>query len=522
MLRSLKVLVAVLCAMGLTACSAGSGSSWLDDAASTGPEYDGDLKIVAATELAPLEPVLEQASESLGFDITMTTESGTLENSRSLKQGTFDDHYDATWFATNRYARIIGADSKLGKEFSVARSPVALGVHKDVAQKHGWDTTQPTWQEIADSGITFGMTDPSTSNSGFSALSAATTAFADTGRALTEEDIYKATDKVQDLFSNQTLTSGSSGWLADRFREHPEQADAILNYESVLYQLQDEGADLQVVIPSDGVISADYPLTSLRSSPDEDAEAKVQALADWMRDSSELLKTYHLRVDDSDLPGTMFELPYPANEKTAQALEAAFAHELRKPGNTALVLDTSGSMEGERIDLLKSSLRPLIDGSADGNTEEEGQVAFRNREQIKLMPYSSEAQPVTRAVMDTENMGSAKELADRVENLHAEGETATFDSVLKSFDELGTGEGDIGTVVLMTDGEVTRGRTFAQFKEAYEQLPPDKKEIPVFVILYGEANVQEMEELAQLTGGKTFNALNGDLAGAFEEIRAYQ
>ena len=156
MLRSLKVLGALLCAMGLTACSAASDSSWLDDAVSDGKEYDGDLNIVAATELAPLEPVLEQASEALGFDITMTTESGTLENSRSLKQGTFDNHYDATWFATNRYARIIGADSKLGKEFSVARSPVALGVHKDVAVKHGWDTTQPTWQEIADSGITFG------------------------------------------------------------------------------------------------------------------------------------------------------------------------------------------------------------------------------------------------------------------------------------------------------------------------------------------------------------------------------
>ena len=173
MLRSLKAFVAVSCMMTLAACSAVSGNSWLDDSTSSEQEQDGDLKIVAATELAPLEPVLEQASEELGFDITMTTESGTLENSRSLQQGTFDRHYDATWFATNRYARIIGADSKLGKEFSVARSPVALGVHKDVARKHGWDTTQPTWQEISDSGITFGMTDPSTSNSGFSALSEA-------------------------------------------------------------------------------------------------------------------------------------------------------------------------------------------------------------------------------------------------------------------------------------------------------------------------------------------------------------
>lgn len=521
MFRSLKVLLVMLSAMALTACSAGDLFDDVDMPGS-GSSFSGGLNIVAATELKPLAPVLDDASQDLGFDITMTTEDGTLANSRSLKQGGFDGSYDATWFATNRYARIIGADEKLRKEHSVARSPVVLGVQPSVAKEKGWTTKQPTWQEIADSGITFGMTDPSTSNSGFSALSAATTAFADTGRALTEKDIRQATGKVQKLFSNQTLTSGSSGWLADRFREHPEQADAIFNYESVLYQLKDEGVDLEVVIPSDGVISADYPLSALASSPDQEAEAKVQALAEWFAEHPEKLRSYHLRVDDSDMPGTIFELPYPANEQTVSALEDAFAHELRNPGNTALVLDTSGSMEGERIDLLKNSLRPLIDGSADGSPDGEGQVAFRNREQIKLIPYSSEPQQPTRARVDLQNPATTKELADRVDRLVADGDTATFEAVLNAFNEVDTSSGEIGTVVLMTDGEVTRGRTFAQFKEAYEQLPPEKKEIPVFVILYGEANIQEMEELAQLTGGKTFDALNGDLAAAFEEIRAYQ
>lgn len=521
MFRSLKVLLVMLSAMALTACSAGDLFDDVDMPGS-GSSFSGGLNIVAATELKPLEPVLDDASQDLGFDITMTTEDGTLANSRSLKQGGFDGSYDATWFATNRYARIIGADEKLRKEHSVARSPVVLGVQPSVAKEKGWTTKQPTWQEIADSGITFGMTDPSTSNSGFSALSAATTAFADTGRALTEKDIRQATGKVQKLFSNQTLTSGSSGWLADRFREHPEQADAILNYESVLYQLKDEGVDLEVVIPSDGVISADYPLSALASSPDQEAEGKVQALAEWFAEHPEKLRSYHLRVDDSDMPGTIFELPYPANEQTVSALEDAFAHELRNPGNTALVLDTSGSMEGERIDLLKNSLRPLIDGSADGSPDGEGQVAFRNREQIKLIPYSSEPQQPTRARVDLQNPATTKELADRVDRLVADGDTATFEAVLNAVNEVDTSSGEIGTVVLMTDGEVTRGRTFAQFKEAYEQLPPEKKEIPVFVILYGEANIQEMEELAQLTGGKTFDALNGDLAAAFEEIRAYQ
>ena len=521
MFRPVKVLIAVLSAMALAACGVGD---LLDDPLTpgSGSSFNGDLSIVAATELKPLEPVLDDASRDLGFDISMTTEDGTLANSRTLKQGGFDGSYDAMWFATNRFARIIGADSKLGKEFSVARSPVALGVQSAVAKEQGWTTAQPTWQDIADSGITFGMTDPTTSNSGFSALSAATTAFADTGRALSEKDIRQATGKVQKLFSNQTLTSGSSGWLADRFREHPEQADAIFNYESVLYQLKDEGVDLEVVIPSDGVISADYPLSALASSKDNDAEGKVQALAEWFGEHPEKLKDYHLRVDDSDLPGTIFELPYPANEKTVDALGDAFAHELRNPGSTALVLDTSGSMEGERIELLKSSLRPLIDGSADGAPNGEGQVAFRNREQIKLIPYSSEPQQPTRARVDKDNPATTKELADRVDRLVADGDTATFEAVINALDEVDTTNGDIGTVVLMTDGEVTRGRTFAQFKNDYEQLPPEKQEIPVFVILYGEANIQEMQELAELTGGKTFDALNGDLAAAFEEIRAYQ
>lgn len=127
------------------------------------------------------------------------------------------------------------------------------------------------------------------------------------------------------------------------------------------------------------------------------------------------------------------------------------------------------------MDLLKSSLLPLFDGSADGSPDGEGQVAFRNREQIKLIPYSSEPQQPTRARVDKDKPATTKELADRVERLVTDGDTATFEAVLNAFDEVDTSGGDIGTVVLMTDGEVTRGRTFAQFKEAYEQLPEDKR-----------------------------------------------
>ncbi|MDK8624957.1 hypothetical protein [Corynebacterium appendicis] len=47
--------------------------------------------------------------------------------------------------------------------------------------------------------------------------------------------------------------------------------------------------------------------------------------------------------------------------------------------------------------------------------------------------------------------------------------------------------------------------------------PPGTGSIPVFVILYGEANEGDMKELADVTGGAVFDAINDDLSDAFKE-----
>lgn len=75
------------------------------------------LKIVAATELTDMEPFVHQASSDLGFDIEdieMEYDSGTLVNTRNLNDGAYRDKYDATWFATNAFAR-SSATSLLGR-----------------------------------------------------------------------------------------------------------------------------------------------------------------------------------------------------------------------------------------------------------------------------------------------------------------------------------------------------------------------------------------------------------------------
>ena len=220
--------------IALAACGTDSGETGGVDSAPKRSHGAADLTIVAATELKDLEGLVQEAADDLGFSIELLFPGGTLDNSQALKRGDFDGNVDATWFATNRYVNLIGASNKLADETKTATSPVAFGVWDEAAARLGWDTQQPTWAEFAQAAeqgeFTFGMTTPSSSNSGFSALVSVATAVADTGQAISPGDLELVSPTLKALFQAQSLVSGSSGWLAEAFVADPERADAIVNY----------------------------------------------------------------------------------------------------------------------------------------------------------------------------------------------------------------------------------------------------------------------------------------------------
>lgn len=521
--RWLTAVAALILPVLLVACGSDSPTSATGDR-----ELDSrPLRIVAATELADLQPAIDQAAEELGFPIDLTFPAGTLDNSQTLLNSGFDNDYDATWFATNRYVEIIGAAPKLADSTKIGMSPVAFGITTGKAQELGWDTRQPTWAEIAqaaaDGEITFGMTDPAASNSGFSALVSVSTALADTGQALTAADIDRITPQLQGFFTGQTLTSGSSGWLTDTFLDNRSRADALISYESVLHTEAQQTADLSVIIPADGVVSADYPLSTLAQPAHPQARAKVAALSEWLLDRPEIMTdTYRRPVGvTAELPPELssqllIELPFPATRTITDQLVAAFHNKLRPPGDTAFVLDTSGSMLGVRMDQLKQTLQELIDGS----TEEGG---FRDREQVSILPFADAPAAPVSVSFSTTDPSARSQLHYTVEGLRASGATAIYSALMNSYREVdGRGQGSLPSIVLMSDGEHTTGATFEEFREFHSTLPTNQADIPVFVILYGEANVDEMTAVAEMTGGKVFNALGGDLQAAFKEIRGYQ
>ncbi|MFG2551649.1 substrate-binding domain-containing protein [Streptomyces sp. NPDC048581] len=513
--RGGRLLAAALSALALlTACTSEKAT---DDPNPNAPR-PGTLRVLASSELSDMTPVLDRIADDTGIEVRPTY-MGTLDAVELLAKGKADGQYDALWLSSNDYLRLRPeAAKKVVSETPVMSSPVAIGVRSTTLGSLGWKPDDVTWsqieQAVQDGGLSYGMTDPARSNSGFATLVSVASALSGAQSALTDADVTKATPRLKEFFTGQKLTSGSSGWLATAYKRRGN-VDALLNYESVLKGIP----GLTVIRPKDGVVTADYPLSSLAST-NAATRDDVRRLTEALRteDVQRLIteRTHRRPVVASVTPapgldtGRRRELPFPGSRSVADGLLDSYENELRRPSRTVYVLDTSGSMEGDRLAQLKQSLADLTGD-------------FREREEVTLMPFGSEVKSVrTHVVEPADPKAGLDGIRKDTEALSAEGDTAIYTSLEKAYDHLGTGRDTFTSIVLMTDGENTTGAEAADFDAFYAGLDRDRRDTPVFPILFGDSDESELEHIAELTGGRLFDAQEGSLDGAFEEIRGYQ
>ncbi|MGW1874616.1 substrate-binding domain-containing protein [Streptomyces sp. NPDC001975] len=497
----------------LTGCTSESHQD--DDATAPKP---GTLRVLASSELSDMTAVFDRVRKDTGVTIRPTY-MGTLDAVDLVAQGKADGAYDALWLSSDDYLRLRPeAAKKVVSETSIMSSPVAIGVKAATVRSLGWKPADVTWSQVeqaVEAGrLTYGMTDPARSNSGFSTLVSVASALSGAQSALTDADVTKATPRLKKFFKGQTLTSGSSGWLASAYRRRGD-VDALLNYESVLKGIQ----GLTVIRPSDGVITADYPLSSLSASS-ADTREDVRRVAEDLRTTAMqklITDTTHRRPVVASVPpaagldtSRRRELPFPGSKSVADGLISAYENELRRPSRTVYVLDTSGSMEGDRLDRLKKALTDLTGD-------------FRDREEVTLMPFGSDVKDVSTHVVDPADPDTGlNAIRKDTDALRADGNTAIYTSLEKAYDQLRTDRDTFTSIVLMTDGENTTGAKAGEFDDFYRGLSTTQRNIPVFPILFGDSSRTELQHIAALTGGRLFDAQQGSLDGAFEEIRGYQ
>ncbi|MFC9326867.1 VWA domain-containing protein [Kitasatospora sp. NPDC057015] len=542
MKRSLagRVLLAGLAVLVAGCTSAGPGPAPRSGDPVAPTAQAGVLRVLAGSELQDMAPVLEEARKATGVSVQFAW-TGSLDGADAVSSGRADGKYDAVWFPSDHYLRLDdGGKARLATETPVMVSPVAVGVRASVLAELGWgDGSKVTWAQIGEAAsagrLAYGMSDPSRSNSGFSTLVAVASALSGAGSALTDADVQKATPGLKQFFTGQKLTSGSSGWLAQAYgRAEPGRIGALVNYESVLLSLNrtlPAEAQLTVVRPADGVVSADYPLALLASAGQRERESFQRLSAyllqeDVQRRISETTSRRPVTPGVAPAAGLPAdrrrELPFPGSKAVADGLLASYQNELRRPSRTVYVLDTSGSMSGGRLDSLKAAMARLT-----GADDTLGTRRFRDREEVTLISFASKVKSTKTHSVPPQNSGAELASIERdVRSLTADGGTAVYSSLEEAYRVIerqqSTAKDDRFTsIVLMTDGESNEGASAEDFKSFYQGLPASGRAVPVFPILFGDAAKGQLQGISELTGGKLFDG-TGSLEGAFEEIRGYQ
>ena len=184
--------------------------------------------------------------------------------------------------------------------------------------------------------------------------------------------------------------------------------------------------------------------------------------------------------------------------------------ELKKPSLTVYCLDYSGSMSGE-------GNRQLVDAMGQILIQENAKKNFlqaSEREVNVLIPFNGGVI----ATMTAEGNGS------ELENLYAEveaqpvgGGTDMYTAAVAGLEILKGYDLSQYTpaIILLTDGQ-SSGSLY-DFEAAYDEMGA---EIPVFSIMFGDADESQLEELAQYTNARVFDGRE-NLTEAFRTVKGY-
>ncbi|MGJ7529306.1 substrate-binding domain-containing protein [Variovorax sp. GB1P17] len=514
-----------LLAMGLAACEPQQDTQATKGAPAVAS--NAAFTILAGSELKDLEAPIVDAARAAGVELRLSY-AGTLDIVERINAG---ERFDAILPPNGAYPALALQTKPLARD-KLFYSRIALGVKNAKAAQLGWNKRPPGWAEIAKAAssgqLRYGMTNATSSNTGMSALFAVASALAGKTEDLSAQDVDGKTLKA--FLSGQKLTAGSSGWLAEAYIKDPSAIDAMVNYEAVILRANEKlpAADqLTLIYPRDGMISADYPLMLLNADKREAYTQLVATLkaAPFQRDalSAAFLRPANPEVATaSALPtAAVAELGFPNRLEVIDAVLGTYQSQWRKPATSIFVLDLSGSMSGKRLESMREALK-LLSG-ADAGTASTRYSAFQSRERVVLIPFATQVSAPVWVRFDADQIDAARtELRRQADAMQADGGTAIY-SALAAAEDLARQEQQrepdrFVSIVLLTDGENNSGLKLHEFRERYARGLPAR----IFPILFGEGNVSEMQQIAQLSGGREFDGRKLQLGQVFKEIRGYQ
>lgn len=455
--------------------------------------------------------------------------------------GSFDSSSQGEAAQAETGAQIPIGQRRVAEQTRYAVSPIVIVAWESAARELGWPDQAIGWQDIqreATANPDFKWNHASTNTaSGLLATLAEFYAGAGLTRGLTEEaaTAQSTLDYVRAVEATVRFYGEGEQVIVQRLAEEGRDfLDAFVGQEQVVidWNRNRRGDPLVAIYPAEGTLWTDHPLALLDLGTSEGEQAVKEnqrltyaALADFLTGETaqqHLLAAGYRPADlglsldtagspfadteavDWRQPQTTLQMPSPAVVDVVQNVW----YFTKRPTNVILVADTSGSMEGGKIDSAREALAAFV-SQIRGERDRVGLVEFGSG----LKGY------LPLAVMDDDNRGR---LLDSITVLEASGGTALIDATYAAAAEM-LAEGDAGAInaiVVMTDGqenESERGLADIQELLAEAENPP-----LIFTIGFGDdADETVLGVLAEIGGGQFRRADETDIAELYQIISTY-
>lgn len=556
--RSNKFIVITILCLTLMACGSETVGSLMGN-------KDVVVNLVYGSEkqewLEPLVAEYNAANNKTADGSTIIIEAKPMGSIEAINAIIGQEIQPVVWSpASSVYLPVAEArwQEKFGHELAVqppadlVLSPVIIAMWQPMAEALGWPTKLIGWSDISELAVSedgwaaygypewgkfkFGHTHPDFSNSGLVAILAQAYAGAGKQRGLTPDDLLspELAQFMEQVESSIIHYGSSTGFFADTmFNRGPSYLSATVMYENLVVAQESKrlsGASSQIpvvaIYPKEGTFWTNNPYVTLNAPWVSDTQKEAaEAFETFLlaRPQQERAIALGFRPADPSIPlGNPLDAQHgvdPSQPQTVLEVPEADVIEgvqylwrqAKRPVDVTLVVDTSGSMAGDKITTARTSLVEFIN-----------QLSNRDRAQIVLFNNQvSVLSPLTPLADKRE------ELVRRVSGIIEGGDTSLYDATLQAYQQLET-EGDpdhIRAVVVLSDGEDTS--SVRTWQEILQEIGANGEveggnSIKIFTIAFGSgADTTVLQQMAEPTGGKQFTGDPATIDDVYAEIALF-
>ncbi|MGB9739244.1 extracellular solute-binding protein [Chloroflexus sp.] len=420
-------------------------------------------------------------------------------------------------------------------------TPVVIAMWKPMAEAMGWPNKPIGWKDILDltndpqgwgrfghpewGRFSWGHTDPEISTTALSTLIAEFYAATGKREGLTIADVQseEATRFIRDLgrsikhygYNTLIFSENMKKFGMSYISAFPMEEITLIDFN----KFNPPQTPLVAIYPAEGTFWHDNPFIIMASANSDERDAAERFYEFLLSEESQrAAMSFGFRPANPDVPLTDPISPaFGVDPQGVQTVLAVPTAEVivaiknswslnRKRADIVLIVDTSGSMEGDKLTMVKAGIETFL-------------MRILPEDRLGLITFDSTARLVVPMAPLSDNRIA---LQDAVQAMRASGRTALFDALIlgkQVLDQLPTADDDrIRAIVLLSDGaDNASQKSLDDIRTLF-----DESGISIFPVAYGsDADRQVLDAIAEFSRTIVVVGDTGDIAQIFENLSRY-